>query len=257
MGITSLLRGRSGIKWKMLPLIQTLFRLTGRDWNHFYAWMLDRQESNNNIRKVLQASKRVDGKDKGLYDMSRGDDHVWLLKGQGLKPHHMVLDFGCGFGRSAVPLLKYLESGKYVGTDLSAERIRIAREYVDVEGLADTKPQFYVSPTDNDVSYLPPGGFDYIFGRAVLCHMPLKDVEVCLRQLKKVLKTDGMIIIDYNEGPEVSVANVKDYSVPENMMRELVMRCGLKYDEISQWEKDILPQFSRRETRMMRLTHLT
>ena len=49
----------------------------------------------------------------------------------GLKPHHNVLDAGCGFGRMAMPLARYLApETRYMGFDIVAEPIQWCREKI-------------------------------------------------------------------------------------------------------------------------------
>ena len=45
-----------------------------------------------------------------------------------IKSHHNILDMGCGYGRLAVPLIKILSSGSYLGIELRKEPIDWANE---------------------------------------------------------------------------------------------------------------------------------
>src|ERR1035437_9648712 len=41
-----------------------------------------------------------------------------LKKWLAIQPDHTVLEIGCGIGRDAIPLSKYLKNGRYVGVDV-------------------------------------------------------------------------------------------------------------------------------------------
>ncbi len=251
------LSGRKGLKWRLLPVVRFAFRLVGKDWNDFYAWMLNRQERRNSIEDILRHKRDLGTTPKmvkGLYDVSVGERYVEFMKTEGLRPGHKVLDFGCGYGRMAVPLLRYLEPGNYVGVDLAAERVRQAREYIVHEGLEDTRPAFHVAAMDNDMSYLPAGAFDFLWVHSVFSHMPLDDVRACLTGLRALMKPDGVLIANYGFADKIEVKNISAFWVPEETMRETVAQCGLTYGETGDyWSKEIAPERESYE-RMMRLT---
>jgi len=54
----------------------------------------------------------------------------YLIKACGLNPNEKVLDVGCGIGRMAIPLTKYLTSGSYDGFDIVESGIKWCREYI-------------------------------------------------------------------------------------------------------------------------------
>ena len=256
------LRGRDGIKYRLLPLVRVGFAALGRSWTDFYAWLLNYQERNTRMTDVLARNKRDLGatarRERGLYDVSLGEAYTEFLKLHGLKPYHDVLDFGCGYGRVAIPLLRYLDSSRYVGVDLSAERIRLAWEYIDIENLRDRNPAFHVTPRDNTFSYLDDRKFDFIWARAVLGHMPLDDVRDCLFGLRKLLKPGGAFIGDYDvatgDDAQLEKTNVKTFKVPERTMRDVVEAAGFSYGEINDWEERLNLEERRSFIRMMRLT---
>ena len=97
--------------------------------------------------------KRKEGHDKGLYDTSMGDYHLRFLMSHGLQPHSKIFDLGFGFGRTTIPLVKFLEKGNYVGSEISKERHRIATEWVELEGLSNREPHLVVA-FDNKFNFL-------------------------------------------------------------------------------------------------------
>lgn len=256
------LSGRNGLRYRMLPLVHIGFRLTGRRWSDFYAWMLDRQERRTSIEHITARFEHTQAssarRERGLYDLSVAESYVDFLREQGLLPEHRILDFGCGFARIGVPLIRYLNPGNYIGVDLSRERIRLAEEYITKEGLADKSPQFIVAPRSNDLSYLAQASFDFIWARAVFGHMPPADIKTCLAGLRPLLKTAGVLIGDYDAAdPERQVVhkvNVKTFRVPDSEMQSMVSDIGYDYATLPHWEDNISPDERRPYIRMMRLS---
>ena len=46
------------------------------------------------------------------------------LLNAGLKPHHKILDLGCGALRGGIHFIKYLNDGKYIGVDANRSLIK-------------------------------------------------------------------------------------------------------------------------------------
>ena len=55
-------------------------------------------------------------------------EHLEHLKALGMRPHHRMLDYGCGTLRTARFAVPYLDAGNYVGVDISDIRIDKGRE---------------------------------------------------------------------------------------------------------------------------------
>lgn len=53
-----------------------------------------------------------------------------LMLTAGLRPEHHVLDIGCGSGRLALPLARFLRDGRYEGFDIDAEMIAWCRRSI-------------------------------------------------------------------------------------------------------------------------------
>jgi SAM-dependent methyltransferase len=126
----------------------------------------------------------------------------------GLKPHHRVLDVGCGIGRMARPLAEFLDvRGAYEGFDV----VRIGIDWCqkNITPLC-ANVRFRTADVYNSV-YNPCGAFDaneyvfpyksqsfdYVFLTSVFTHMLPAGVENYLREISRVLKVDGTCLITY------------------------------------------------------------
>lgn len=247
--------GRQGIRWRSLPAVKLMFSMLGKGWNDFYSWMLDRQEKHNTMEKVLSRDRHVPGKDKGLYDISRAPIHAAFLKTNGLKSGHVLLDFGCGYGRTAVAILDYLTPGNYVGVDLSAERIRMCEEYVEREDMVDCKPKF-VASKDNSMAYLDDKSIDCVFATSVFSHMPMPQWHEVLAASKRVLKSKGFFILNYHVSAtnEPVVNDLKDFYYLQEQVDEAFNSAGFRVEFLKGWHDDLKPENRDPLIRLVKLT---
>lgn len=140
-----------------------------------------------------------------------------------LKPNHRVLEIGCGMGRTAMPLTKFLKNGgEYFGIDLIPEAIQFCKDNITsrypnfhfsiVEAYnkmynpeASKKASEYKFPFENEC-------FDFIFLASVFTHMVLEDVENYVSEIARVLKTgqrcfSTFFLINRRNSP----ANISDF----------------------------------------------
>ena len=148
---------------------------------------------------------------------------IWrrlVVRAAHLPRHGAVLDLGCGLGRMAVPLARYLSPrGRYEGYDVDAEAIRWCRDHIgaahrnfrftaaDVHS-ARYNPGGSASPAAIRLPY-EDGAFDVAFLASVFTHLLPDAVARYLHELKRVLKPGGRCVASYfllNEESERAIA---------------------------------------------------
>lgn len=126
----------------------------------------------------------------------------------GLEPQHQVLELGCGMGRMAVPLTKYLsENGSYKGLDIVPLGIKWCTDKITAR-----HPNFHFQLADIRNSQYNPNGhlqasefrfpysddsFDFIFATSVFTHMLPREVNNYLSEIHRVLKPGKKCLITW------------------------------------------------------------
>ncbi|MFZ0883759.1 MAG: class I SAM-dependent methyltransferase [Candidatus Acidiferrales bacterium] len=118
-----------------------------------------------------------------------------------------VLDVGCGTGRMALPLTKYLKSGSYEGMDIDRASIEWCQKTYTTRypnfrfHFSDIYNKMYNASGKYRASdYEFPfesSSFDFVFLTSVFTHMLPKDLEYYFSEVVRVLKRDGRCLITY------------------------------------------------------------
>ena len=101
----------------------------------------------------------------------------YLPKKKGLK----ILDAGCGTGLFAKKLARF---GDIFGVDVNSEAVKFARS----RKINTVKASIAKLPFKDNM-------FDLITSLDVLCHSSIKDDIVALKEFKRVLKPEGLMLI--------------------------------------------------------------
>jgi len=104
---------------------------------------------------------------------------------------NMILD--CGAGGNQPPLSLFYENGfKTVGIEFSEEQLEAAQKYAD-------KKKQTLNIDSGDMRQLPfeDGAMDYVYSYNSVFHMMKKDVEKSVIEMKRVLKDNGLMFINF------------------------------------------------------------
>lgn len=116
-------------------------------------------------------------------------------------PPSRILDLGCGAGNNSV----YLSNLGYdvVGVDLSDKMLAIAQR---------KKSKATFIKMDIGALTFSENSFDHIIAAYSLCYLPKKEILSCLRSLYKILKKDGLIFIELQEGKSEEITRPEPFN---------------------------------------------
>ena len=138
-----------------------------------------------------------------------GDEFLFHFRTlAGIEPHHRVLDIGCGIGRMARPLVRFLDParGSYDGFDVNREGIEWCRAHYAAHphfrfravDLFNTRyrPDAGESAREFRFPY-PDGAFDLVFATSVFTHLPREEADRYLQESARVLAPGGRLLATF------------------------------------------------------------
>lgn len=129
------------------------------------------------------------------------------LKSLGLQAHHHVIEIGCGIGTVSSLILKEVTSGSFVGVDISAESIEMAKKFNSKHKNA----QFLV----NDMSsFSHATKFDFVVLPDVLEHIPVEQHHNLFKVISQITTPDAVVLINI---PEPNCLNWVRKTMPEKL----------------------------------------
>lgn len=180
---------------------------------HFVWFLLDSIETLLGQRAPLTPPRHL--MDVGTNTFTRSDFNTigqqmfqHLVDIGGLNPNDKVLDIGCGVGRMAIPLTRYLSSeGAYDGFDIVAESIKQC-----TQAYSPRFDNFHFHHADIFNTRYNPGGkylshqykfpfpdqtFSFVLLTSVFTHMLSQGMENYLNEIRRVLIPGGRCFITY------------------------------------------------------------
>lgn len=150
-----------------------------------------------------------------------GDDIQWTENIGVAVPGGRALDFGCGAGRLSNALARRFD--EVVGVDIAAPVLGHARRLDRSGGRIR-----YVHNTTPDLRNFGDGEFDLVYTDRVLQHLPPVLARRCLREMLRVTRSGGVLIIGVPDGAVTRTRGMIAALVP-NAVRRLVQRHILRF----------------------------
>ena len=160
------------------------------------------------VHKFRNSLTKLWGSEAARRHVLVGPAHLWkekrdfqfqFLTRNGLKPDHFLLDFGCGTLRGGIPLIEYLDTGRYFGFDVRPDVLAIGRDELRDAGLEHKAPALFSGA--RLPSAIPAGHFDFVWAFSVLIHLSDPVLEESLADLRRVLKPDGRFYANFDPRP--------------------------------------------------------
>jgi SAM-dependent methyltransferase len=107
----------------------------------------------------------------------------------GLEDPSEIVEFGCGFGNSTLPLLDLFPKAKVVATDLSPNLLAILNRLLAARGLQD---RCIAVAMDAQKDFIRPACADLVIGSAILHH--LVDPAAFARRAFEILRPGGAAV---------------------------------------------------------------
>jgi SAM-dependent methyltransferase len=120
-----------------------------------------------------------------------------FLKEQGLCPAHSLLEIGCGPLTGGVPIIEFLEPGKYVGIDIRSSALDLAWGEVAAAGLSARNPRLVCSSSFGSRE-LADEKFDFVLSFSVLYHLSDEVLRGYFLAVANRLQPDGRCFAQIN-----------------------------------------------------------
>lgn len=163
----------------------------------------------------------------------------------GLTPGSRVLEIGCGIGRMARPLTKYLTTGTYDGIDIVPKGIRWCQRNIstrfpnfkfhlaNIHNLA-YNPQGALHVLDYRLPFAD-GTFDFVVLTSVFTHMLSSEMEHYFREATRCLRQNGTALITFFLLNQESRALIEQEATP----------LGFRFARPGCWvNDDLVPEYA-------------
>lgn len=195
-------------------------RIRGESYVQFYRRMMDQRASEVRDATGSPSDKR---------------HQLEFLIERGLEPSSRLLDLGCGAAAAGVHFIRYLESGRYVGADISQECLKNGRRRIQDAGLEWKNPAFVHLPGGN-LEPIDGGPFDIIWAYSVLTHLPPEDLERLFSEVRSLMGPDTRFFATFGREPDgPKRRRVKDWYHPWEDIRSWAEEADLVPHLVPEW----------------------
>lgn len=175
------------------------------------------------LQKQFDQKKAMSDAVGGYFDVVGSMERDILIQ-YGLPPDGYAIDVGCGSGRLALPLSRYL-NGQYLGTDVVPDLVDYARQLVNRPDWRFEVTEGFKIPEADDQA-------DVVCFFSVFTHMLHEHSYRYLMEAKRVLKPGGTIIFSFLEFAIARHWEQFQWNIPQN---DLPLNMFIGRDAIHAW----------------------
>ena len=188
----------------------------------------------------------------GLWD-EIGELQFRFLVEHGLKPEHVLLDVACGSLRLGARAVPYLDSGNYLGLDINHELIDAGlKKELNRITVNAKRPEFVVSYAFEFAKFSKQP--DFAIAQAIFIHLPSEQIELCLRNLTQIAKSNTKVYATFLEAERYSKSELNHfpyviYHHTRTQMTDFGKSTGWEAYYIGEWghpRKQVIVEYQRR-----------
>lgn len=202
-------------------------------------------------------SDRYDGIYRKNPQTFRQKDRTFQLeycKRHGLQPSTNLLDYGCGPLAAGIAFIEYLEPSRYTGADISSEALKLARRFVEAEGLSAKLPRLIHLP-HGDLSPLDGTRYDFVWAQSVFTHMAPEDVERVVLKLPALLSPHGKFLATFNIADAVRIEHFKNWNFTADFFAQLTEKAGMRSQILQDFQHPSAIDRKHRALSVVAITH--
>lgn len=182
---------------------------------------------------VLEVQKKIErsGSHETLCTNARNPERysktaeleVAFLREFGLSKEHRVVDYGCGSLRLGQKLISWLDSGNYIGLDVTDQFFKDGLSALS-DGERDSVAGKVEVISEETILRFSQTPSDYLISTAVFYHIPRSEMHRFFSMLLSLLKPGGQAFIDFSIGDEYVKTGNMTWQIPEWLIREELKR---------------------------------
>ncbi len=124
-----------------------------------------------------------------------------LLKAEGLKRNHRLLDVGCGGLRLGIHAIEYLDDGHYTGIDAFSPYLKFGASLL---ARLEIPKRANLHLTSDFNFPIDPHGYDFAIAQSVFTHLGKEDSDRCLDLISRVLTPAGRFLFTFLDGSPIT-----------------------------------------------------
>lgn len=119
-----------------------------------------------------------------------------FLRGQGLRPDHVLLDIACGSFRLGVKAIPYLDRGHYLGIEKEQALIELGKDKeLGVALMTEKAPELIVSAAFEFEKFTRQP--DFAIAQSLFTHLTPALIDQCFVKLRPVMKPETRVFATY------------------------------------------------------------
>lgn len=203
-------------------------RHPGQTFADFYAWQVTRKLDRGRAHRTLgrrrfqnDAIVAAAPEHDAASFVDRRSTVVDMVFDLGLKPSHVVVDYGCGSLRNGQHFIRFLEPGNYWGLDVTDRFYRDGLAMLPEEIVKQKAPNLRVIDARSlcEVSAL---NAEFIVSIAVLKHVPPDELHTFIEKLAALLSPHTRLFLTFSDAKVEARIKGKSWGYPARQIARMI-----------------------------------